>query len=150
MVAFWGMHVSPAKHTCSYVWLPKKCDYCTDTQTDGWMGRHRTKWSLHVCAAMLRRQHKKYANWCCDPDHRLIRAFTRQNITLNNVNGLIFVGTTFCSFHGGSYPQITVHTKKAIFCMISKGKNKSHKFRFPKKDKCNFHLPQDNWYPWKI
>ena len=27
------MHVSPAKH--SYVWLPRKCDYCTDGQTDG-------------------------------------------------------------------------------------------------------------------
>ena len=30
--AFRGMHVSPAKH--SYVWLPRKCDYRTDTQTD--------------------------------------------------------------------------------------------------------------------
>ena len=30
--AFRGMHVSPAKH--SYVWLPRKCDYRTDRQTD--------------------------------------------------------------------------------------------------------------------
>ena len=29
VVAFWGMHVSPAKH--SYAWLPRKCDYQTDT-----------------------------------------------------------------------------------------------------------------------
>ena len=33
MAAFRGMHVSPAKH--SYAWLPRKCDYWTDTQTDG-------------------------------------------------------------------------------------------------------------------
>ena len=33
VAAFWGMHVSPPKH--SYVWLPRKCDYRTDTQTDG-------------------------------------------------------------------------------------------------------------------
>ena len=32
VVAFWGMHVSTAKH--SYVWLPRKCDYRTDTHTD--------------------------------------------------------------------------------------------------------------------
>ena len=49
VAAFRGMHVSPAKH--SYTWLPRKCDYRTDTQTD----RRRTKWSL--CAVMLRRQH---------------------------------------------------------------------------------------------
>ena len=33
------MHVSPAKHTCSYAWLPRKCDYPTDRhayrRTDG-------------------------------------------------------------------------------------------------------------------
>ena len=29
---FRGMHMSPAKH--SYVWLPRKCDYRTDTPTD--------------------------------------------------------------------------------------------------------------------
>ena len=56
MAAFRGMHVSPAKHPCSYAWLlvPRKCDYQTDTRTD----RRRTKCSL--CAAMLRRRHK---NW---------------------------------------------------------------------------------------
>ena len=50
VVAFRGMHVSPAKH--SYAWLPRKCDYRTDRRTD----RRQTKWSL--CAAMLRRRHK--------------------------------------------------------------------------------------------
>ena len=30
--AFREMHVSPAKH--SYAWLPRKCDYRTDTRTD--------------------------------------------------------------------------------------------------------------------
>ena len=30
VAAFQGMHVSPAKH--SYVWLPRKSDYRTDTQ----------------------------------------------------------------------------------------------------------------------
>ena len=30
MAAFQGMHVLPANH--SYVWLPRKCDYRTDTQ----------------------------------------------------------------------------------------------------------------------
>ena len=51
------MHVSPAKH--SYAWLPRKCDYRTDTHRDGQTDRQtdrcRTKWSL--CAAMLRRRH---------------------------------------------------------------------------------------------
>ena len=32
VAAFRGMHVSPAKH--SYAWLPRKCDYRTDRQTD--------------------------------------------------------------------------------------------------------------------
>ena len=32
VAAFRGMHVSPAKH--SYAWLPRKCDYRTDTRTD--------------------------------------------------------------------------------------------------------------------
>ena len=56
VAAFRGMHVSPAKH--SYAWLPRKCDYRTDTQTD----RCRTKWSL--CAAMHRRRHKKKILLC--------------------------------------------------------------------------------------
>ena len=59
VVAFRGMHVSPAKH--SYAWLPRKCDYRTDRRTDGrthiQTNRRRTKWSL--CAAMLRRRHNK-------------------------------------------------------------------------------------------
>ena len=37
VAAFRGMHVSPAKH--SYAWLPRKCDYRTDRQTDTWMDR---------------------------------------------------------------------------------------------------------------
>ena len=69
-----GMHVSPAKH--SYAWLRRKCDRQTDRQTDwqtdghtdrqtdrrthGQTDRRRTKWSL--CAAMLRRRHKKQQN----------------------------------------------------------------------------------------
>ena len=57
VAAFRGMHVSPAKH--SYAWLPRKCDYRTDTQTNGRTDRRRTKWSL--CEAMLRRRHKMYA-----------------------------------------------------------------------------------------
>ena len=60
--AFQGMHVSHAKH--SYAWLPRKCDYRTDTrtdrQTDGRTDRCRTTWSL--CAAMLRRRHNKGQN----------------------------------------------------------------------------------------
>ena len=51
MATFWGMHVSPAKH--SYAWLPRECYYRTDALTD----RCWTKWSL--CAAMLRRWHNK-------------------------------------------------------------------------------------------
>ena len=34
--AFRGMHVLPTKH--SYVWLLRKCDYWTDTQTDAGQG----------------------------------------------------------------------------------------------------------------
>ena len=44
------MHVSPAKHSYMYVWLPRKCDYPTD--------RRQTKWSL--CATMLCRRHKNF------------------------------------------------------------------------------------------
>ena len=33
VAAFQGLHVLPAKH--SYAWLPRKCDYRTDRQTDG-------------------------------------------------------------------------------------------------------------------
>ena len=44
-------------------WLPRKCDYRTDGQTD----RHRTKWSL--CAAMLRRWHKNKL-WIRSPTHQ--------------------------------------------------------------------------------
>ena len=58
VAAFWGMHVSPAKH--SYAWLPRKCDYRTDRQTDRQTerrtDRRQTKWFL--CAAMLRRWQK--------------------------------------------------------------------------------------------
>ena len=54
VATFQGMHVLPAKH--SYVWLPRisKCDYQTDTHTDG-----QTKWS-----AMLRRRHKNGTVYC--------------------------------------------------------------------------------------
>ena len=48
------MHVSPAKY--SYAWLPRKCDYRTDTRTNRQTDRRRTKWSL--CVAMLNRRHK--------------------------------------------------------------------------------------------
>ena len=57
VAAFRGMHVSPANH--SYAWLPRKCDYPTDS---------RTKWS--PCAAMLRRRPKNnpmensFYKWC--------------------------------------------------------------------------------------
>ena len=49
VAAFPGMHVSPAKH--SYAWLPRKCDYRTDRQTD-------TRQSdPYTSAAMLRMRH---------------------------------------------------------------------------------------------
>ena len=51
VAAFWGMYVSPVKH--SYAWLPRKCDYRTDTQTDG-----QTPDKVILCAAMLCRRHK--------------------------------------------------------------------------------------------
>ena len=60
MEAFWGMHVSPAKH--SYAWLPRKSDYWIDRHTEGRTDRCRTKWSL--CATMLRRRHKKEVQYC--------------------------------------------------------------------------------------
>ena len=64
VVAFRGMHVSPAKH--SYAWLPRKCDCRTDGRTDG----RRTKWSL--CAAMLRRRHKNDISDDADIIHLLL------------------------------------------------------------------------------
>ena len=61
VAAFRGMHVSPVKH--SYAWLPRKCDYRTDTQTD----RRWTKWSL--CATMLcRRPIRAYRAPLTGPD----------------------------------------------------------------------------------
>ena len=56
VAAFRGMHVSPAKH--SYAWLPRKCDYRTDTRTERQKDRRQRKWSL--CAAMLCRRQKKW------------------------------------------------------------------------------------------
>ena len=35
VAAFRGMHVSPAKHSYMYAWLPRKCDRRTDRRTDG-------------------------------------------------------------------------------------------------------------------
>ena len=44
VAAFRGMHVSPAKH--SYAWLPRKCDYRTDTRrTD----RHMPEKVIPMC-----------------------------------------------------------------------------------------------------
>ena len=52
VAAFWGMHVSPAKH--NYAWLPKTCDYRRDRQTHG--QTEAGQWYLY--AVMLRRRHK--------------------------------------------------------------------------------------------
>ena len=55
LAAFQGMQVSPAKH--SYSWLPRKCDYRTDTRIDRRTYR-QTLDKGSLCVAMLRRQHK--------------------------------------------------------------------------------------------
>ena len=57
VAAFWGMHVSPAKHSFGKCDIGK-CDRQTDRQTDGQTDGRRTEWSL--CVAMLCRRHKKY------------------------------------------------------------------------------------------
>ena len=49
MAAFWGMHVSPAKHRC--VWLPRKCDYRTDRQTDGRTDARQSDPYMPLCFA---------------------------------------------------------------------------------------------------
>ena len=43
VAAFWGMHMSPVKH--SYVWLTRKCDY----RTDRWMDRQTTEEVIPMC-----------------------------------------------------------------------------------------------------
>ena len=63
------MHVSPAKHR--YAWLPKECDYWTDTRTDRWTDRRWTKWSL--CAAMLHRRHKNVFLYIFYPKRKQIQ-----------------------------------------------------------------------------
>ena len=47
VAAFWGMHVSPAKH--SYAWLPRKCDYRTDRHTDRRTDRQTTQKVIPMC-----------------------------------------------------------------------------------------------------
>ena len=48
VAAFWGMHVSPAKH--SYARLPRKCDYQTDRHTH----THRHRQHKNVVIAVIR------------------------------------------------------------------------------------------------
>ena len=59
VAAYQGMHVSPAKH--SYSWLPRKCDYWTDRQTHRQTDIRQTKWFL--CATMLPKRHKNWTWW---------------------------------------------------------------------------------------
>ena len=49
VAAFWGMHVSPAKHIYSYAWLPRKCDYWTDAHTDGQTDREMPDKVIPMC-----------------------------------------------------------------------------------------------------
>ena len=49
VAAFRGMHVSPAKH--SYAWVPRKCDYLTDTHTDGQTGAGQSDPYVPLCFA---------------------------------------------------------------------------------------------------
>ena len=63
VAAFWGMHVSPAKHSSASV-TDGQTDIQTDRQTDGRTDRRRTKWFL--CVPMLCRWHKNCkigGNW---------------------------------------------------------------------------------------
>ena len=47
VAAFRGMHVSPAKH--NYGWLPRKCDYRTDIQTEGRTDRQTPDKVIPIC-----------------------------------------------------------------------------------------------------
>ena len=49
VAAFWGMHLSPAKH--SYAWLPRKCDYWTDRQTDAQTEARQSDPYVSLCFA---------------------------------------------------------------------------------------------------
>ena len=56
VAAFWGMHVSPAKH--SSAWLPRKCDYRTDAQTDTWTDGQTLDKVIPMCRYALQVTHK--------------------------------------------------------------------------------------------
>ena len=51
VAAFRGMHVSPVKHSCA--WLPRKCDYLTDTRTDGHTHRQTPDKVISMCGYAL-------------------------------------------------------------------------------------------------
>ena len=67
VAAFRGMHVSPAKH--SYAWLPRKCDYRTDTrtdrQTDGRTDRQTPDKVIPMCnyASQVTQKGRKEGGW---------------------------------------------------------------------------------------
>ena len=60
MAAFWGMHLSPSKH--SYAWLPRKCDYRTDrhTHTDERTDRQTPDKVIPMCRYASQATQKQY------------------------------------------------------------------------------------------
>ena len=62
VAAFRGMHVSPAKHR--YAWLPRKCDYWTDTQTDGQTDAGQSDPYVPLCFAGDTKMGGKIGKFC--------------------------------------------------------------------------------------
>ena len=95
------MHMSPVKHSCE--WLPRKCDYRTDTQTDRQTDRRLTQGSL--CATMLRRQHKKYN--LCHFHMNIIEMWAISKLTIRNTAPSMTALTLTSRSNGKEIPKLS-------------------------------------------
>ena len=130
VAAFLGKHVSPLKH--SYAWLPRKCDYRTDTQTD----RQTPDKVIPMCRYALQ------ATQLRSQDENNMRA-----IYWNTVDSLNFVGYQFSWFSWRVWSTNSSITEMVIFCMNYVRKYYGHKFWNPRM--CHFCSIHENLYTGK-
>ena len=106
---FLGMHMSPVKQ--SYAWLPRKCDYLTDTQTDIRMDRHTPDKVIPMC---------RYASQATQKE---------ASLTKNMTKSFIYIGSEMI-FHFIRYlwNELCFYIPKPLASGY-KTRNKFHKYR---------------------